>query len=102
MAGKYKTQVQAKDIEVLSDSKVAIRSTGLLNTFVQSPAHAIAKLTKDVAPVHPDEIEVDDTGRIIINDAAFVTAIQHRMAALAASKNGSNTVCNNAYKCSQS
>jgi hypothetical protein len=98
MAGKFETNVQASDIKIESDEVVSIRSHGLLNTFVQSPAHAIAKMTSTVGPVHPENIEVDEHGRIIIRDKAFVAALTLKMATASAADD-TNYVCKNAYQC---
>jgi len=96
MTNDFKTNVKPAQLTVLSDDKVAIASAGLLNTFVQSPAHGIAKLSSSIAAVHPDDVRVDESGRIVITNKEFVAAVNNIKATALAE---SNTVCNNAYKC---
>jgi hypothetical protein len=99
MAGDFKTNVRKDDITVLSASKVAIASPGLLNTFVQSPAHGIAKLTTSIAPVHPEDVRVDSSGRILITNVAFAKAVKTKMATVTTARSDTNYVCTNAYHC---
>jgi hypothetical protein len=101
MENKFKTNVVRKDITFLKDGSVAIKSNGLLNTFVHSAPHAIAKLAKDVALTSMDNVHIDDRGRIIIDDPQFVDALHKKLANKVISAADTNTVCSNAYKCGQ-
>src|SRR5580698_2116048 len=100
MTFKYKTNATSKDIEIIGDSVVAIKDAGLINTFVQSPAHGIAKLAENIALVSPESISVDSHGRIIIEDKNFAAKLQ---AALSVERAGGdiNYVCKNAYQCKE-
>lgn len=97
MKAQFKTKVTAKNIKFSeTEPQVTIKSSGLLNTFVHSTRHALAKLSKDVAPVRIDSISVDNAGRIVINDKRFVEKLREQIRASAAD---TNHVCNNAYNC---
>jgi hypothetical protein len=98
MAGQFSTGVTRKDIKFLSKKRVAIKSTGLLNTFVHSAPHAIEKLQKHVGSISMDDVSIDDSGRIVIDNPTFVAALKRNLAATAAD---SNTVCKNAYRCGE-
>lgn len=96
MPATFSTNVTNKDIGFLGDKTVAIRSTGLLNTFIHSAPHAIEKLEKHVALISIDDVSVDDAGRIIIENKSFVEALRGN---LKTATKDSNTVCKNAYQC---
>jgi hypothetical protein len=97
---QFKTNVGPKDITFLKDGSVAIKSTGLLNAFVHSAPHAIAKLASDVALTSIDNVHIDDSGRIVIDDPQFVEAIKRKLAQQRGKTTGdTNTVCKNAFKC---
>ena len=97
---KYKTDVRKSDIEFLGESEVAIKSSGLINTFVQSPSHGLAKLAEENPAVSIDAISVDSSGRIVISDKRFAEALRARISAERSTPTGdTNYVCKNAYQC---
>ncbi len=105
MVGQFKTNVTDKDIEFVAQG-VAIQSTGLLNAFIRSPAHALAKIAEKLPLVSLESVSVDDHGRIVIKDRAFVAALKKKVADSKLSKptkpaGDTNYVCKNAYKCTQ-
>jgi hypothetical protein len=102
MAGQFKTNVTDKDVEFVKGG-VAIKSTGLLNVFVRSPAHALAKIAEKLPLVSLEDVSVDDHGRIIIKDPAFVAALKAKQAeaktARMMQEGDTNYVCKNGYQC---
>jgi|SRR3989339_1529950 len=95
MVSIFKTNAKKTDIELVGKNEVRIKSTGLLNAFVHSSPHALEKLHKDIgSPVSIESVTVDESGRIVIRDAAFRKAIEGKLSKATAA---TNTICNNGY-----
>lgn len=93
----FSTNVQAKDITFDAEGFAHIRSAALLNTLVHSTPHVIQKLEMHVTPVVPDDITIDDDGRLVISNPDFNKTLRARMTLETA--DDTNYVCKNAYSC---
>jgi len=60
---------------------VVLTSSDLRGALQQNPDETIAALSKQFAPVQADEVTVDDSGRVVISNAAFVAALGQQVGA---------------------
>jgi hypothetical protein len=83
------------DVSFGGDDKVRIQSHELVNALVHNKKAAIELLGNIASPVTSDQIEIDDLGRVVINDQVF----KAKMAALrdtAGDNCGNNCSCKEA------
>lgn len=74
MADPGPVRIQPTDVDVPPSDRVAIRNTALANNLMKNPQEALDLLSK-VAPVKMEDIELDESGRVVVTNAAFARGL---------------------------
>jgi len=84
-------QVLPSEVEILDGDKVVIANE-VLSDALKQPIEILSQ----VSPVRHDQISVDEHGRVVVKDSAFLHAMQERLAALeqgVADADTNNAIC---------
>jgi hypothetical protein len=76
------TQIKRGDIDLVGDDTTVIKGAAgraLANSLIQKHGVTLAELAHGGHPVDPENISIDDSGRVTIKDRKFHTAVKDRM-----------------------
>src|SRR5215472_13482165 len=64
-------RIHLKDVDIKPDEPVRIRNTALANGFLHNPEKTLGLLQTKAPTLKVNEISIVESGRIVINNAAF-------------------------------
>jgi hypothetical protein len=83
--------VSIKAEHVTAGRRVRISSPQLATHLIQNPKTALRLLSSVGAPVTPDQVSIDSSGKVVVNNPQFATALKTRLRGLSTAAN--NGVC---------
>ncbi len=81
------TPIKSSEIKFTDEKTTVISGEGgkaLRNALIQKHTLMIAELVQGDTIVRPDEISIDDEGRVVIQNEKFQSTLRHRMESVAA------------------
>ena len=76
------SQIKQSDIEMIGEDTTVIKGSAgktLANSLIQKHGITLSELAHGAHPVNPEDISIDDSGRVVIKSKTFAAALKQRM-----------------------